>query len=307
VSQLKGAALGIRRISDQLELGHRLLPIAVGEYNAVAEQARAITTEQGEEVVALRIADHWFERKRVDDDITLLWEPHVDPLIRCNIWHVRGRDNDLLVDTGLGVASLREAARDLFDKPVTAVATHIHYDHVGSLHEFEARLIHHAEAAQMADYTDFAALELRGLPDDLLAPLVEAGYEIPDTLLSAAPDADFDPAAYRITSTRPTRSVDEGDAVDLGDRRFEVLHLPGHSPGSIGLWESSTGTLFSGDAVYDGPLIDTLPDSDIAAYVRTMKRLREIPVSVVHAGHDPSFGRERLRELVDAYLAVRDA
>jgi hypothetical protein len=36
-----------------------------------------------------------------------------------------------------------------------------------------------------------------------------------------------------------------------------------------------------------------------------MKRLRELPVEIVHAGHDPSFGRARLVELVDAYLAKR--
>jgi hypothetical protein len=37
-----------------------------------------------------------------------------------------------------------------------------------------------------------------------------------------------------------------------------------------------------------------------------MKRLRELPVEVVHAGHDPSFGRARLIKLADAYLAKRD-
>ncbi|MNW03332.1 Metallo-beta-lactamase superfamily protein [compost metagenome] len=82
-----------------------------------------------------------------------------------------------------------------------------------------------------------------------------------------------------------------------------MLHLPGHSPGSIGLWEARSGTLFSGDAIYDGPLIDDLHHSDRAAYARTMERLLGLPVSVVHAGHDPSFGRARLRELVRAYLA----
>ena len=81
-----------------------------------------------------------------------------------------------------------------------------------------------------------------------------------------------------------------------------MLHLPGHSPGSIGLWEAATGTLFSGDAVYDGPLLDALPHSDRAAYARTMERLLGLPVNVVHAGHDPSFGRDRLKELVRAYL-----
>jgi glyoxylase-like metal-dependent hydrolase (beta-lactamase superfamily II) len=109
-----------------------------------------------------------------------------------------------------------------------------------------------------------------------------------------------------VRPARPTRIVEQGHVVDLGDRSFEVLHLPGHSPGSMGLWEKRTGTLFSGDAVYDGPLLDELEDSNIADYVRTMRRLRKLPVNIVHAGHSSSFGRTRLIELVDAYLARRD-
>ena len=66
-------------------------------------------------------------------------------------------------------------------------------------------------------------------------------------------------------------------AMAIGNRRFEVMELPGHSPGSIGLWEKATGTLFSGDAAYDGPLLDMLPESDIAAYCRTMERLLDHP------------------------------
>jgi glyoxylase-like metal-dependent hydrolase (beta-lactamase superfamily II) len=71
------------------------------------------------------------------------------------------------------------------------------------------------------------------------------------------------------------------------------------------LWEAATGTLFSGDAIYDGPLLDEIAGADLAAYLRTMERLRALPVTVVHAGHDPSFGRERLIELADAYLRRR--
>ncbi len=85
-----------------------------------------------------------------------------------------------------------------------------------------------------------------------------------------------------------------------------MLHLPGHSPGSIGLWDARERVLFSGDAIYDGPLLDELPGSDIPDYVATMKRLRDLPVDVVHGGHEPSFGRARLIELCDAYLAKRD-
>ena len=78
------------------------------------------------------------------------------------------------------------------------------------------------------------------------------------------------------------------------------------SPGSMGLWEPMTDTLFSGDAIYDGLLPDELADSVIPDYIHTMKRLREMPVTVVHGGHEASFGRDRLVEIADDYLAWRD-
>ena len=46
----------------------------------------------------LDIAGHWFERKSLSHGVTWLWEPHVHPILRCNIWHIRGRDRDLPVE-----------------------------------------------------------------------------------------------------------------------------------------------------------------------------------------------------------------
>jgi glyoxylase-like metal-dependent hydrolase (beta-lactamase superfamily II) len=84
------------------------------------------------------------------------------------------------------------------------------------------------------------------------------------------------------------------------------LHLPGHTPGEIGLWEEETRTLFSGDCVYEsGVLLDELPESNVPDYVRSMRRLREVPARIVHGGHDESFGRERLLELIDGYIRTR--
>ena len=193
----------------------------------------------------------------------------MDPLIRCNIWHVRGRDRDLLVDTGVGVASLRAAAEDLFDRPVVAVATHSHYDHTGSLHEFDVRAAHPAEAAVLDGGATRAPLRRADIPTRLLEA-IEVAYPLGELLVTAVPSASFDPARFAQPAAAPTWLVDEGVVVDLGDRAFEVLHLPGHSPGSIGLWDAAAGTLFSGDAVYDGPLLDELPGADITAYVATM-------------------------------------
>jgi glyoxylase-like metal-dependent hydrolase (beta-lactamase superfamily II) len=229
----------------------------------------------------------------------------VVPLMRCNIWHVRGRARDLMIDTGMGIASLRDAVQHLLDKSVTAVATHTHTDHVGSHHEFEQTLVHELEAGELRSPRDRGTLLVSVMGAAEIAKLAKAGYAFDGDLITALPAADYDMAAYRLKDAPVTEVVTEGDVVDIGNRHFEVLHLPGHSPGSIGLWEAKTGTLFSGDAIYDGPLLDEIDGADILAYVRTMKRLRELPVEIVHAGHDPSFGRARLAELCDAYLAKR--
>lgn len=259
--------------------------------------------------MALKIAERWFERRRVDDDITLLWEPHVIPLMRCNIWHVRGRDRDLFIDTGMGVMSLREAARDLLDKPVTAVATHTHGDHTGGHHEFDDCLVHRAEQEILENANREDTLDSRDFGAEAVGYLIQAGYELTDdgAMITALPSADYDPATYRLLPAKATRVVEDGDIVDIGDRHFEILHLPGHSPGSIGLWEAAHGILFSGDCLYDGPLLDGLPESDLAAYRTSMERLRELPVRIVHAGHDPSFGRVRMIELIDTYLAKQQS
>jgi glyoxylase-like metal-dependent hydrolase (beta-lactamase superfamily II) len=255
----------------------------------------------------LPIADRWFELKRIDNDITLLWEPHVIPLMRCNIWHVRGRDRDLMIDTGMGVSSLREAARHLLQKSVTAVATHTHLDHIGGHHEFEDCLAHSLEAENLRRPSSGDSLDTTEWDRADVAALVNAGYAVPGLLVTALPHEGYRLTDFRRLPANPRVLVQEGDIVDIGDRHFEVLHLPGHSPGSIGLWEEASGTLFSGDAVYDGPLLDQLPTSNIADYIATMRRLRELPVNVVHGGHDPSFGRERLVELCDGYLRKREA
>ena len=93
--------------------------------------------------------------------------------------------------------------------------------------------------------------------------------------------------------------------MDLGDRVFEVIHTPGHSPGGIGLFERASGIFLSGDVIYDGPLIDDAYHSDRNDYLATMAKLRDLPVSVVHGGHFPSFGTTRFRQIIEEYCAGR--
>jgi glyoxylase-like metal-dependent hydrolase (beta-lactamase superfamily II) len=120
---------------------------------------------------------------------------------------------------------------------------------------------------------------------------------------SALPHEGFDPMSFTLAPAPLTGHLDEGDVIDLGDRVLRVLHLPGHSPGSIALFEEATGLLLSGDAIYDGELFDQLYHSDVADYVESMERLKALPVRVVRPGHYSSFGRERMVEIAEDYIA----
>lgn len=241
--------------------------------------------------MGLRVAEHWYETLKISHGVRLVREQHVHPDVRCNIWFLQGRDFDLLIDSGLGVVSLRDYLADTTQREILAVASHTHFDHVGCHHEFRHRLCHPAEAPVLT------------APDSFNT--VWSDYRQGVSLNShfkALPSHDFTLEAYSVEPAPPSRLIDEGDIVDLGDRHFSVFHMPGHSPGSVCLYEEASKTLFTGDVLYDGALLDRLYHSDREVYRETLARLREIPAETFHCGHYASFGRQRMLELVDQYL-----
>ena len=130
---------------------------------------------------------------------------------------------------------------------------------------------------------------------------------VPDSDFEALPYTGFSASEYEVRACPGAQALQHGDVIDLGNRAFEVLHLPGHSSGSIGLYDARQGQLFSGDVVYDGEILDELEDSVIDDYLDSMARLLELPADEVRPGHYGSFDRRRLRELVLTYLDKRKA
>ncbi|MGI9318827.1 MAG: MBL fold metallo-hydrolase [bacterium] len=237
-------------------------------------------------------ADTWYETRSIDDGVTYISEPFIKEFYRCNIWHVRGRDRDMLVDSGMGVVSLRQQIPLVSERKCIAVASHTHFDHIGCHHEFSERLVHRGEA------------DILAAPDrasTLADPYVE------DNIFTRLPPEPYVSTEYAVKAAPATRIIEEGDVIDLGDRQFEVIYTPGHSPGGIMLYEKSTQILFSGDTVYDGPLIDDAYHSDIADYIATMERIYDLPVRVIHGGHFPSFDGNRYRQLVWEFLDQKNS
>jgi glyoxylase-like metal-dependent hydrolase (beta-lactamase superfamily II) len=181
---------------------------------------------------------------------------------------------------------------------VVAFATHGHFDHVGGLHEFDDRRVHRDDA-EMTRSPYPLKLRREDFDDGVEEMFAYYGFPVEDLLISAVPGPGFDVAAWVTPGAEPTMLLDDGDVIDLGDRRFTVLHTPGHTAGSACLFEEETRTLFSGDAIYvDG----RLSWDDEEAFAASLRRLREVDARVVHAGHDRSFDGAELRSTIDAAL-----
>jgi len=212
----------------------------------------------------------WFEVRKVAQDVHAILEPHhAEEVIS---YLILGQERAILLDTGMGIGDIHRLVSEMTDKPVTVVNSHYHWDHVADNHRFSRIAIHASEAHLLQQ-------------DPLQETLQEAMRA--ENFWGPVPP-HFDPADYDIRPSRANQLLEDGEFLELGGRRLQVLHTPGHSPGSICLWSEEEGLLFTGDTVYAGPLYVQLENSDFLTYYESMKRLADLAPSLrlVLPGHN---------------------
>ncbi|HKF77598.1 MAG TPA: MBL fold metallo-hydrolase [Candidatus Dormibacteraeota bacterium] len=225
----------------------------------------------------------WFDVRELEPGVHLIGEPgHVNSFL------IQGASSAVLLDTGLGVADIRSVAEELTDRRLLVVNSHYHFDHTGGNGLFEDVAIHRAGADLLqrpppdglaAGYMEYTRrlLEAWGpykAADDLYFHLLTV-----ERLVRPLPRG-FDPATYRIVPTVASRLLDDGDVLDLGGRRLRILHTPGHSPDCICVLDEENGLLFGGDTINTGPIYAHLPESDLAGFAQSTRRLAQLEAGV---------------------------
>ncbi len=234
--------------------------------------------------------DAWFEVYRVAPRTFAIYEPHQSE--ETISYLILGQSRALLFDTGMGIGDLRKVVTGLTSLPVTVLNSHTHNDHVGDNWQFTSIL---------GMGTTFTRSNARGSRED-------AQEEIAPGELCGDLPAGFDPRQYRTRPWTITRTIQDGDAIDLGGRTLTVLATPGHTPDAISLFDRSGGLLFTGDTYYPGPIWLYRPETNLNEYAHSIRRLAALEPQVrmvLGAHNEPVAPPTVLPRLVKAFNAVQ--
>ncbi|MBD5155489.1 MAG: MBL fold metallo-hydrolase [Oscillibacter sp.] len=229
----------------------------------------------------------WFTIDQIDSNTYIISEYRHWEETHCYL--LNGTERSLLIDTGLGICNIYDEVVRLTDKPITAVATHIHWDHIGGHQYFPDFYAHGAEL----DWLNGAF----PLPPQVIRDMVVDRCDLPE---------GFDVSTYTMFQGSPTRVLQDGDTIDIGGRVIEVLHTPGHSPGHMCFWEAERGYLFTGDLVYKDTLFAYYPSTDPVAYLASLEKIAALPAQKIFpAHHSLDIGPEIVVRMRDVFRDLR--
>lgn len=237
----------------------------------------------------VRWFDDWFAIEEVTPGVIAIGEPRFHQ----NNWNylITGERRALLFDTGPGVRDIATVVRALTSLPVTALPSHMHFDHTGGL-------------------APFPHIALADLP--ILRGCMRDGFLMPtDDLYVGYWEG------MRWTPVRIASWIAPGEVIDLGGRSLELIATPGHSPESVSLFDWRSNLLFAADFVYPGKLYAQIRGADLKSYLETAEALlpRLSDETVILSAHGrpdaqrlnraPRLARQDVADLADSLRQLR--
>lgn len=185
-------------------------------------------------------------------------------LFDSNIFIVASHGELLMIDTGTGMfyENIKEQLEEdglSIESVAKVILTHVHVDHSGGL------------AKIMEEYS----------------PEVLVFHKEADSIERGGPLTLADEFGIPFTPVKVHVRLKEGDVIEAGRLLLEVLNTPGHTAGSICLYEPQEKMLFSGDTVFTGGNFGRvdLPTGDPQQLISSLRRLSKLDVTYIFPGH----------------------
>lgn len=159
------------------------------------------------------------------------------------------------------------------------ILTHCHYDHTAA-----AAAIAEESGAEVGIHR----ADLQGVNDEYLSVSVLFGDRAP--------------------AVKPMITYEEGDKIDIGnEEQLEVIHTPGHSKGSICLYEPVSKSLFSGDTVFPGGGFGRMDfeGSEPEKMLGSVEKLIKLDVKTLYPGHGAPADRDGNNQIMASYRMLR--
>ncbi len=174
----------------------------------------------------------WF---KVNEVANKVWR--IDDNGEDAIYLIEGKEKSLLIDTGWGIGNLSELVSSLTSYPLIVINTHCHPDHVCANHQFDHIYIHGDDASMMKG--NFRKEARLWMLDNIIKSPLPYGFKKDDWINASLKDISY---------------LAKNQQFDLGGRIISVIETPGHTPGSICLFDESEGLLFAGDSIEEGDI-----------------------------------------------------
>ncbi len=179
-----------------------------------------------------------------------------------------GNEKAMLIDSGYGGIDLPSIVKTITDLPVVCVCTHGHLDHAMGAYMFEESYLHSADFG-IFENTDPKSFETMGFGKGLkVLPKEQFPKEYVDFIVGLG----------KIKRPLP-KAIEEVEVFDLGDRKVEWFYIPGHTQGSIALYDEKYNLLFDSDACGMGVWLFLKESSPLRKYREDLQKYYEYALS----------------------------
>jgi glyoxylase-like metal-dependent hydrolase (beta-lactamase superfamily II) len=238
-----------------------VISVLAGDNDMKASLENVLSTAE-----RIDVGEPWFTVLKLPHRVYAISEPKHHEMVISFL--IIGTQKSILFDTGMGIKDISRVVGQLTNDEVIVVNSHVHFDHVGDNFRFsDIYMFNHEPAIERL---------VCGWP------IGEIHWDAePENFTEGYPDG-FDPASYAIhpIDREKIHPIHDGDVLDIGDRKLQVLHTPGHSPDSIMLLDRENRALFTGDTFYPDWLYafmsGTWGESNLHDYYATLQRISEL-------------------------------